>query len=39
MEEQAQAVDRKAFGLDAQLQGQLNLIGPNDVLSRLLVPY
>lgn len=39
MEEQAQAVDRKAFGLDAQLQGQLNLTGPNDVLSRLLVPH
>lgn len=39
MEEQAQAVDRKAFGLDAQLQGQLNLTGPDEVLSRLLVPH
>lgn len=39
MEEQAQAVDRKAFGLDAQLQGQLNLTGPHDLLSRLLVPH
>ena len=39
MEEQAQAVNRKAFGLDAQLQGQLNLTGPHDLLSRLLVPH
>ena len=39
MEEQAQAVDRKAFGLDAQLKGQLNLTGPHDLLSRLLVPH
>ncbi len=39
MEEQAQAVNRKAFGLDAQLQGQLNLTGPQDVLNRLLVPH
>lgn len=39
MEEQAQAVDRKAFGLDAQLKGKLNLTGPHDLLSRLLVPH
>ena len=39
MEEQAQAVDRKAFGLDAQLQGQLNLTASHDVLGKLLVPH
>ena len=39
MEEQAQAVNRKAFGLDAQLQGQLNITGPHEVLSRLLIPH
>ena len=39
MEEQALAVDRKVFGLDTQLQGQLNLTASHDVLSRLLVPY
>jgi len=39
MEEQAQAVDRKVFGLDAQLQGSINLTVPHDVLSRLVVPH
>lgn len=39
MEEQAQAVDRKVFGLDAQLQGPLNLTAPHDVLTRILVPH
>jgi DNA-binding transcriptional LysR family regulator len=38
MEEQAQAVDRKVFGLDTQLKGTLNVTSPNDVLSRLVVP-
>ncbi len=39
MEEQAQAVNRKVFGLDAQLKGTLNVTSPNDVLSRLVVPH
>ena len=39
VEEQAQAVDREIFGLDAQLQGELVLTAANDVLSRLVVPH
>ena len=38
MEEQAQAVDRQVFGLDAQLQGSLKLTASYDVLGRLVVP-
>jgi DNA-binding transcriptional LysR family regulator len=38
MEEQAQAVDRQVFGLDAQLQGELTLTAAHDVFSRLVVP-
>jgi len=38
MEEQAQAVDRQVFGLDAQLQGSLKLTASYDVLDRLVVP-
>ncbi|PCI33576.1 MAG: LysR family transcriptional regulator [Alphaproteobacteria bacterium] len=39
MEEQAQAVDRKIFGLDAQLTGPLSLTAAHDVLDHLVVPY
>ncbi len=39
MEEQAQAVDRQMFGLDAQLQGSLKLTASHDVLSRLVIPH
>jgi DNA-binding transcriptional LysR family regulator len=39
MEEQAQAVDRQVFGLDAQLQGSLKLTASYDVLDRLVVPH
>ncbi len=39
MEEQAQAVDRKVFGLDTQLKGSLNITSPHEVLSRLVVPH
>lgn len=39
MEEQAQAVDRQVFGLDAQLQGSLKLTASYDVLGRLVVPH
>jgi len=39
MEEQAQSIDRKIFGLDAQLQGELTLTAAHDVLSRLVVPH
>ena len=39
MEEQAHAVDRQVFGLDAQLQGDLTLTAAHDVFSRLVVPY
>ena len=38
MEEQAQAVDRQVFGLDAQLQGSLKLTASYDVMARLIVP-
>lgn len=38
IEEQAQAVDRRVFGLDTQLQGVINLTGSYDVLSRLVIP-
>ena len=39
IEEQAQAVDRKAFGLDAQLKGSLSLTAAHDVLEHLVVPF
>ncbi|OUS29010.1 hypothetical protein A9Q99_10385 [Gammaproteobacteria bacterium 45_16_T64] len=39
MEEQAQAVDRQVFGLDAQLQGKLTLTAAHDVLSLLVIPH
>lgn len=38
MEEQAHAVDRQVFGLDAQLQGDLTLTAAHDVFSRLVIP-
>lgn len=38
MEEQAQAIDRQVFGLDAQLQGDLILTASYDVLDRLVIP-
>jgi DNA-binding transcriptional LysR family regulator len=38
MEEQAHAVDRQVFGLDAQLQGNLVLTASHDVFSRLVIP-
>ncbi len=39
MEEQAQAVDRQVFGLDAQLQGGLTLTAAHDVFDRLVIPH
>jgi DNA-binding transcriptional LysR family regulator len=39
MEEQAQAVDRTVFGLDAQLRGDLVLTASHDVFSRLVIPH
>ena len=39
MEEQAQAVDRQVFGLDAQMQGSLKLTASYDVLGRLVIPH
>ena len=39
MEEQAQAVDRQVFGLDAQLEGKLTLTAAHDVLSLLVIPH
>ncbi len=38
MEEQAQAIDRQVFGLDAQLKGSLVLTASHDVFSRLVIP-
>ena len=38
MEEQAQAVDRRVLGLDAQLCGDLKLTASHDVMARLVVP-
>ncbi len=38
MEEQAHAVDRQVFGLDAQLKGNLVLTASHDVFSRLVIP-
>ena len=38
MEQQAHAVDRQVFGLDAQLQGDLTLTAAHDVFSRLVIP-
>jgi DNA-binding transcriptional LysR family regulator len=38
MEEQAHAIDRQVFGLDAQLQGDLMLTASHDVFSRLVIP-
>ena len=38
MEEQAQAVERQVFGLDAQLKGHLVLTASHDVFSRLVTP-
>jgi DNA-binding transcriptional LysR family regulator len=38
MEEQAQAVDRQVFGLDAQLCGDLILTASHDVFNRLVIP-
>lgn len=38
MEEQAHAVDRQVFGLDAQLQGDLTLTASHDVFLRLVIP-
>jgi len=38
MEEQAQAVERQVFGLDAQLKGHLVLTASHDVFSRLVIP-
>ena len=38
MEEQAQAIDRQVFGLDAQLEGDLILTASYDVLERLVIP-
>jgi DNA-binding transcriptional LysR family regulator len=38
MEEQAHAVDRQVFGLDAQLQGSLKLTASYDVMGQLIVP-
>lgn len=38
MEEQAHAVDRQVFGLDAQLRGHLVLTASHDVFSRLVIP-
>ena len=39
MEDEAQAVDRQIFGLDAQLQGSLTLTASHDVLRGLVIPY
>lgn len=39
MEEQAQAVDREVFGLDAQLQGTLIVTASHDVFNRLVIPH
>lgn len=39
MEEQAHAIDRQVFGLDAQLQGDLMLTASHDVFSRLVIPH
>ncbi|MCP4876782.1 MAG: LysR family transcriptional regulator [Gammaproteobacteria bacterium] len=36
-EEQAQAIDRQVFGLDAQLKGSLVLTASHDVFSRLVI--
>jgi DNA-binding transcriptional LysR family regulator len=38
MEEQAHAIDRQVFGLDAQLQGDLMLTASHDVFTRLVIP-
>lgn len=38
MEEQAHAVDRQVFGLDAQLRGNLVVTASHDVFSRLVIP-
>lgn len=38
MEEQAQAVDRKIMGLDAELHGELNLTASHDVFNLLVAP-
>jgi DNA-binding transcriptional LysR family regulator len=38
MEQQAQAVDRQVFGLDAQLEGVLKLTASQDVLCHLVIP-
>lgn len=38
MEEQAQAIDRRLFGLDAQLSGELTLTASYDVFERLVIP-
>ncbi|NQZ05671.1 MAG: LysR family transcriptional regulator [Algicola sp.] len=39
MEEQAQAVDRRVFGLDTQLKGKLKLTAAHDILSRMVIPH
>ena len=39
MEEQALAVDREVFGLDAQLRGSLKLTASYDVLGKLVIPH
>ncbi|MBV1908324.1 MAG: LysR family transcriptional regulator [Kangiellaceae bacterium] len=38
MEEQAKEVDRKIFGLEAQLKGSLKLTAAHDVLTQLVIP-
>lgn len=38
MEEQAQAVERQVFGLDAQLCGDLKLTASHDVFNHLVIP-
>ncbi len=39
MEEQAQAIDRRVFGMDSQLKGSLKLAASHDVLTRLVIPH
>ena len=39
MEEQAQAIDRRVFGMDSQLKGSLKLAASHDVLTRLIIPH
>jgi len=38
MEQQAHAINRQAFGLDAQLKGHLKLTASHDVLNHLVIP-